>query len=126
MFYLIGLGLFDEKDITLRGLETVKKCQRIYLEAYTSILLVQKEKLEELYGKEVILADREMVESSSDEILKDADNCDVAMLVVGDPMGYVYLKVHVPFIYLFFIYFEKFDSAVYYRLLALTTASLSY
>jgi len=45
MFYIIGLGLCDEKDITLRGLEAVKKCSRIYLEAYTSILMVQKERL---------------------------------------------------------------------------------
>ena len=29
-----------------------------------------------------------MVESSSDEILKDADKQDVAFLVVGDPFGY--------------------------------------
>jgi diphthine synthase len=29
-----------------------------------------------------------MVESSSDEILKDADKVDVAFLVVGDPFGY--------------------------------------
>ncbi|EEB07377.1 diphthine synthase Dph5 [Schizosaccharomyces japonicus yFS275] len=87
MFYLIGLGLFDEKDITVRGLETVKKCERVYLEAYTSILMVEKERLESFYGREVILADREMVESCSDEILNGAAEKDVAMLVVGDPMG---------------------------------------
>ena len=29
-----------------------------------------------------------MVESSSDEILKDAEKQDVAFLVVGDPFGY--------------------------------------
>jgi diphthine synthase len=29
-----------------------------------------------------------MVESSSDDILKDADKVDVAFLVVGDPFGY--------------------------------------
>jgi diphthine synthase len=28
-----------------------------------------------------------MVESSSDDILKDADKVDVAFLVVGDPFG---------------------------------------
>jgi len=28
-----------------RGLEIVKRCSRIYLEAYTSILMVDKEKL---------------------------------------------------------------------------------
>jgi hypothetical protein len=30
-----------------------------------------------------------MVESSSDDILKDADKVDVAFLVVGDPFGYI-------------------------------------
>ena len=30
-----------------------------------------------------------MVESASDEILRDAQNVDVAFLVVGDPFGYV-------------------------------------
>jgi diphthine methyl ester synthase len=37
----------------------------------------------------VIVADREMVESSSDDILQNADKVDVAFLVVGDPFGYV-------------------------------------
>ncbi|KAH8115168.1 Diphthine synthase [Phellopilus nigrolimitatus] len=87
MFYVIGLGLCDEKDITVRGLEAVKKSSRVYLEAYTSILMVQKERLEEFYGRPVFLADREMVELESDEILKDADKEDVSLLVVGDPFG---------------------------------------
>jgi diphthine synthase len=30
-----------------------------------------------------------MVESESDEILSNAQNVDVAFLVVGDPFGYV-------------------------------------
>lgn len=38
MFYIIGLGLGDCKDITVKGLEIVKKCSRVYLESYTSIL----------------------------------------------------------------------------------------
>ena len=45
MFYVIGLGLCDEKDITIRGLEAVKSCSRVYLEAYTSILMVNKDRL---------------------------------------------------------------------------------
>lgn len=67
MFYIIGLGLADEKDITLRGLEVIiilvlftgflrpsdpscsyqaiKNSSRVYLEAYTSILMIQKERL---------------------------------------------------------------------------------
>jgi diphthine synthase len=35
----------------------------------------------------VIVADREMVESASDEILDGADKTDIAFLVVGDPFG---------------------------------------
>lgn len=38
MFYLIGLGLGDVKDISVKGLEIVKKCDKIFLENYTSIL----------------------------------------------------------------------------------------
>ncbi|EER31075.1 diphthine synthase [Candida tropicalis MYA-3404] len=88
MLYLIGLGLSYESDITVRGLETVKKCKRVYLEAYTSILMAaNKESLESFYGREVILADRELVETGSDDILKDADTEDIAFLVVGDPFG---------------------------------------
>ncbi|KAJ7503081.1 Diphthine synthase [Mycena galericulata] len=87
MFYIIGLGLCDEKDITVRGLEAVKSATRVYLEAYTSILMVQKESLEAFYRKELILADRDMVETQSDEILHQADKIDVALLVVGDPFG---------------------------------------
>lgn len=44
MLYLIGLGLSDATDITVRGLETVKKCKRVYLEAYTSILMATDQK----------------------------------------------------------------------------------
>jgi diphthine synthase len=42
MLYLVGLGLSDETDITVRGLAIVKSAARVYLEAYTSILLVDK------------------------------------------------------------------------------------
>ena len=45
MFYIIGLGLGDAKDITVKGLEIVQKCDRIYLESYTSILTCGKEAL---------------------------------------------------------------------------------
>ncbi|KAF5123823.1 Diphthine methyl ester synthase [Metarhizium anisopliae] len=87
MLYLVGLGLSDETDITVKGLEVVKKVSRVYLEAYTSILLVDQSVLEEYYGRSITIADREMVESNSDEILRNARNEDVAFLVVGDPFG---------------------------------------
>lgn len=45
MLFFVGLGLGDAKDITVKGLEVVKKCKRVYLEAYTSILTVGKDAL---------------------------------------------------------------------------------
>ncbi|KHN71647.1 Diphthine synthase, partial [Toxocara canis] len=81
VFYLIGLGLGDGEDITLKGLNAVRRCVRIYLEAYTSILsyALDKSKLEQLYGKHIIVADRELVEQRSDELFADADTADVCL-----------------------------------------------
>ncbi len=45
VFHIISLGLGDERDITVRGLETVKQCERLYLEAYTAILGVDVSRL---------------------------------------------------------------------------------
>lgn len=88
MLYLIGLGLGDAKDITLNGLEIVKKVGKVYLENYTSILSCGQQELEELYGRSIILADREMIEQECQEILDAAETEDgAAVLVVGDPMN---------------------------------------
>lgn len=85
--FMIGLGLNNELDITIKGLETVKNCDYIYLEDYTSKLNVSIEKLQKFYGKEVILASRDMVEKNSDEIIDKAVENKIAFLVVGDVFG---------------------------------------
>lgn len=92
MLYVIGLGLGDEKDITLKGLEAVKKCSKVYMEAYTSLLSFGHSSnglsaLENLYGKSITLADRETVEEKIDIILLEAQSSDIGFLVVGDPFG---------------------------------------
>ncbi len=85
MLYLIGLGLADEKDITFKGLEAVKKCKMLYLESYTSRLSCSKEALEKFYGKKIQLANREFVENA-EQLLKEAKAENVALLVIGDPL----------------------------------------
>lgn len=88
VLYLIGLGLCNEKDITVRGLDYIKQSDYIYMEYYTSILGIDSSKLEEYYGKKIILADREMIEMDFDkEILEKAKTNKVALLVVGDPFS---------------------------------------
>ncbi|KAL1466119.1 hypothetical protein MTO96_042931 [Rhipicephalus appendiculatus] len=87
MLYLVGLGLGDVRDITIKGLEIVKKCSKVYLESYTSVLSVGAAQLEEFYGKQLIVADRELVEQGCADMLEAAVEEDVAFLVVGDPLG---------------------------------------
>ncbi|KYR00458.1 diphthamide biosynthesis protein 5 [Tieghemostelium lacteum] len=89
VLYIIGLGLGDEKDITVKGLEYVKKSKKVYLEFYTSLLggSMYIDKLQTFYEKEIILADREMVESGCEEMLELSKTEDISFLVVGDPFG---------------------------------------
>jgi len=86
MLYFIGLGLWDEKDISLRGLEIAKNADKVYLEQYTSILKgASKEKIEELLGRDVILLERVSLEQDVGWI-KEAKEKDIALLVGGDPL----------------------------------------
>lgn len=87
VLYFVGLGLSDEKDVTLKGHEAIKNSKYVYLEAYTSILMISQKRLEEYYEKEFILADREFVESNCDDMIRQAKEDDVAFCVVGDPFG---------------------------------------
>jgi diphthine synthase len=83
---LIGIGLGDEKDITLRGLELVKKSDFVYLENYTSKLNCGLVKLEMLYGRKIILANRDLVENKTD-IIDNAVKKEVSLLIIGDVFG---------------------------------------
>jgi diphthine synthase len=63
VLYLVGLGLGEPKDITVRGLEVVRSCSRVYLEEYTSVLMADGgiEALQEFYGRDLIAADRQEI-----------------------------------------------------------------
>lgn len=86
--YIIGIGLYDERDITLRGLDVVKSCDEIYLEHYTSILGVDVGALEKLYNKKITIASRDLVEKEAEEkLLLPAKEKNIALLIVGDVFG---------------------------------------
>lgn len=85
--YLIGLGLWDEKDISVKGLETAKSCDLVYLEEYTSKLFgTTKEKIEKLIGKQIQLLQRNQVEGNK-ILLQEAKEKEIALLVGGDPLS---------------------------------------
>ncbi|MCL6500803.1 MAG: diphthine synthase [Candidatus Pacearchaeota archaeon] len=84
MLYLIGLGL-DKEDISIKALNTVRKCSKVFLEIYTTKLPYPKAGLEKVVGKKVIALGREKVES--DFLVKGARKQDIALLVYGDPLA---------------------------------------
>jgi len=86
MLTFIGLGLFDECDISLKGLEAVREADLVYAEFYTSYLMgTNLEKMEELYGKKVFLLSREDVEQHPDWLNKARDR-KLCFLTGGDTM----------------------------------------
>lgn len=85
--YLIGLGLHNQEDITLKGLNAIKQCDIIYLENYTSLLQCTIKDLEELYQKPITLADRTQAEQLDHQIITQAKTQNVAFLVIGDALS---------------------------------------
>jgi diphthine synthase len=87
MLTFIGLGLFDEKDISVKGLEALRSADLVYLETHTSRLTgTTLAGLERFYGRPVTPVTREEMEVRPGEILSHARNGNVALLCGGDPM----------------------------------------
>lgn len=83
----IGLGLHDEKGITLKGLEAIKNCDKLFMESYTSLLTgTTHDRLEDLYEMPIEILDREATEKG-DVILNAAQSQTVGFLVIGDTMS---------------------------------------
>ena len=82
----IGLGLYDEKDITIKGLEEIKKSEKIFAEFYTARLMGSSiNKLEELFGKKIQVLTRQQTEEGK-QIIESALKQKTAFLTAGDPM----------------------------------------
>ncbi|HJH31506.1 MAG TPA: diphthine synthase [Methanosarcinaceae archaeon] len=86
MLTFIGLGLFDERDISLKGLEAIKNADKIYVEFYTSQLMGSNiKKMEQLYGKDIHLLLREDIEQDPQWLNEAVDN-NIVFLTGGDTM----------------------------------------
>ncbi len=83
---LIGLGLFDEKDISLRGIEEAENSQTVYIELYTGKWHGDLKNLEKIVGKEIVILKREDLEDDSDKILEEAKTKNISIFVEGDPL----------------------------------------
>jgi len=83
---LVGTGLWDELDISLRGLIELEHSDAVYAEEYTN---EKREgtlkRLEALCKKRITVLSREEVESGK-RLLDEASHSKVALVVAGDPM----------------------------------------
>lgn len=84
MLALVGLGI--NGDLTLRGIELIKRAEEVYAEFYTGILEESwKKRIEELSGKRIVVLDREKLESSF--LVEKAKKKRIVLLTVGDPLA---------------------------------------
>jgi len=87
MLTFVGIGLWDEKDITFKGYNAVKNADEVYIEFYTSKLMgTNLQKIEKFLGRELKVLERSDLEEKSRNIIERAVDRDVVILVPGDPM----------------------------------------
>jgi diphthine synthase len=83
----VGLGLNDEKGISLNGLEEAKTADKVFLELYTSLLPdFSMQNLETLVGKKIQIITRRNLEEENGKIILNAAKAGKAVfLIPGDP-----------------------------------------
>lgn len=83
----VGLGLNDEKGISISGLEETKTADSVFMELYTSLMPdFNMQRFEVLCGKPVhVVSRRELEEENGAAILQAAKKGKAVFLVPGDP-----------------------------------------
>jgi len=83
----VGLGLNDEKGISLKGLEEIKCAESVFIELYTSLLPeFNLQRFEAQCGKQVtVISRRHLEEENGAAILQAAQKGKTVFLVPGDP-----------------------------------------
>ncbi len=84
----IGIGLNDEKSMTLEGLEEARRAGRVFAEFYTNTMPnLDLTRLEQLVSKKIRVLDRtDLEDDEGKELILAARDTNVAFLVPGDPM----------------------------------------
>ncbi len=86
MLEFVGLGLYDERDVTLKGRDAIRAADRVYAEFYTSKLTgCTVEEIEDEHDVDIRVLDRDEVEDS-DEVVDAAEDSHVVFLTAGDTM----------------------------------------
>jgi diphthine synthase len=84
--YFIGLGLYDEQDITQKALHAISTCNQVFAEFYTSTMMgTDVSQIEKTMGKPIRVLTREETEEG-DILFSSLKKGDVAFLTGGDSM----------------------------------------
>ncbi len=87
MLVFVGMGLWDERDLSCKGLELARKCDELYIEFYTSKLMgTDLSKIESFVGREITVLSRSDLEENCGWIIERAKKKLVVILIPGDPM----------------------------------------
>ena len=87
MLTFVGLGLYDERSITLAGRDAIADADRVFAEFYTSRLAgATLDALESFHDTEIEVRDRAGVEQDPEPILDAAGDGQVVFLTAGDTM----------------------------------------
>jgi diphthine synthase len=87
MLTFVGLGLYDERSITVEGREALREADRAFAEFYTSHLVgATVEELESHHDVDIEVRDRAGVEQDPAPILDAAEDGDAVFLTAGDTM----------------------------------------
>ena len=87
MLSFVGLGLYDERSITVEGRQALRAADRAFAEFYTSRLVgTSVDALEAHHGVDIEVRDRAGVEQRPDPILDAAEDESVVFLTAGDTM----------------------------------------
>jgi diphthine synthase len=87
MLTFVGLGLYDERSVTVAGRAVLRSCDRAFAEFYTSDLVgTTVEDLAAHHGVDVEVRDRAGVERDPEPVLSAAGREDVCFLAAGDAM----------------------------------------
>ena len=86
MLTFVGLGLYDEEDITLKGVRAIKDADMVFAEFYTSKMMgTTIERMESRYQTKITTLSRGEIEADP-AWLHHAIDRDVVLLSGGDPM----------------------------------------
>jgi diphthine synthase len=87
MLTFVGLGLYDERSITVEGREALQTADRIFAEFYTSKLVgTDLQRLEYYHDASFEILDRAGVEQDPEPVLDAAESDDIAFVTAGDTM----------------------------------------